>query len=55
MGTGNIMPAGVEGRLNTGSVKVVIHRPIEGNDADVLCSKARSKIADALIHEGYKI
>lgn len=55
MGTGKIMPAGAEGLLNTGSVKVVIHKPIEGNKADVLCSEARNKIADTLIKEGYNI
>lgn len=49
------MPAGVEGRLYPGSVKVVIHRPIEGNDANMLCKEAREKIADTLVSEGYKI
>lgn len=55
MGTGDIMPAGLEGRLYPGSVKVIIHRPIEGNDANMLCDEARKKIADTLTSEGCKI
>ncbi|KAA8522863.1 hypothetical protein F0562_009286 [Nyssa sinensis] len=35
IGTGKIMPAGREGILNPGSVKVVIHKPIEGNNPDL--------------------
>lgn len=48
IGTGPIMPAGREGILNLGSVKVVIHKPIDGNDADMLCKEARNKIASVL-------
>ncbi|XP_062157609.1 1-acyl-sn-glycerol-3-phosphate acyltransferase BAT2, chloroplastic-like isoform X1 [Alnus glutinosa] len=48
MGTGKIMPAGMEGILNEGDVKVVIHKPIEGSDAQVLCNEARNTIADEL-------
>ncbi|XP_027173594.1 1-acyl-sn-glycerol-3-phosphate acyltransferase 1, chloroplastic-like isoform X1 [Coffea eugenioides] len=54
IGTGKIMPAGMEGRLNPGGIKVVIHPPIEGKDPDFLCSEARKKIADVLIREGYE-
>jgi 1-acyl-sn-glycerol-3-phosphate acyltransferase len=50
IGTGRIMPAGREGIVNLGSVKVVIHKPIDGNDADMLCKEARNKIASALTH-----
>lgn len=46
------MPAGLEGILNPGSVKIVIHKPIVGNNADVLCSEVRNIIAETLIHEG---
>lgn len=46
------MPVGMEGRLNPGSVKVVIHKPINGNNAEVLCNEARNIIADELIREG---
>lgn len=51
IGTGKIMPAGMEGVVNSGSVKVVIHKPIEGSDAEVLCKEARNIIADVLNHE----
>lgn len=51
-GTGSIMPAGKEGLLNRGSVKVVIHPYLMGNDAQVLCNQARSVIADALEQRG---
>ncbi|XP_057967253.1 1-acyl-sn-glycerol-3-phosphate acyltransferase BAT2, chloroplastic [Malania oleifera] len=52
MGTGKIMPAGMEAILNRGAVKVVIHKPIEGTDADVLCNEARSTIAEVLSNRG---
>ncbi|KAJ8768137.1 hypothetical protein K2173_021077 [Erythroxylum novogranatense] len=48
MGTGKILPAGNEGILNTGSVKVVIHKPIEGSNPELLCNTARDTIAEAL-------
>ncbi|XP_006343651.1 1-acyl-sn-glycerol-3-phosphate acyltransferase 1, chloroplastic [Solanum tuberosum] len=51
-GTGRIMPAGLEGRVYPGSVKVVIHKPLKGNDSDVLCSEARNVIKDVLVHQG---
>ncbi|KAL3533067.1 hypothetical protein ACH5RR_006588 [Cinchona calisaya] len=54
IGTGKIMPAGMENRLNPGVIKVVIHKPIEGKDANILCSEARNMIADVLIREGYE-
>lgn len=48
IGTGQIMPAGRESIVNTGFVKVVIHKPIDGNDPDMLCKEARNKIASVL-------
>ncbi|XP_074281824.1 1-acyl-sn-glycerol-3-phosphate acyltransferase BAT2, chloroplastic-like [Silene latifolia] len=48
MGTGRIMPSGKEGILNPGSVKVVIHPILRGNDAQALCDQARGVIADTL-------
>ncbi|KAH9806368.1 1-acyl-sn-glycerol-3-phosphate acyltransferase LPAT1 [Citrus sinensis] len=48
MGTGKIMPSGMEGMLNEGTIKVVIHKPIQGHDAGELCNEARNSIADAL-------
>jgi 1-acyl-sn-glycerol-3-phosphate acyltransferase len=44
------MPAGREGIVNLGSVKVVIHKPRDGNDPDMLCKEARNKIASVLTH-----
>uniref|UniRef100_A0A2P2KLV5 1-acyl-sn-glycerol-3-phosphate acyltransferase 1ic-like n=2 Tax=Rhizophora mucronata TaxID=61149 RepID=A0A2P2KLV5_RHIMU len=52
VGTGKIMPAGMEGILNLGSVKIVVHKPLEGTDPEVLCNAARSTMADALDHHG---
>lgn len=52
LGTGKLMPTGMEGALNSGSVKVVIHKPVEGNDPEILCNKARNAIADGLLHHG---
>ncbi|KAJ4832606.1 hypothetical protein Tsubulata_027155 [Turnera subulata] len=48
IGTGKIMPAGMEGILNSGSVRVVVHKPIEGSDPTVLCNKAQNAVASAL-------
>lgn len=55
LGTGKLMPPGMEGNLNSGSVKVIIHRPLEGNDAEKLCSEARNVIADTLVQHGYGV
>lgn len=52
IGTGKIMPAGMEGQLNPGTVKVIIHQPIEGDSPDALCSQARDIIADGLFRQG---
>ncbi|XP_030459007.1 1-acyl-sn-glycerol-3-phosphate acyltransferase BAT2, chloroplastic [Syzygium oleosum] len=52
IGTGKIMPAGHEGIVNSGSVKVVIHKPIEGSDAETLCNEAKSTIAKVLNCQG---
>lgn len=52
IGTGSLMPVGKEASLHSGVVKVVIHKPIEGNNPDILCEKARNSIADALSHRG---
>ena len=55
LGTGKLMPPGMESNLNSGAVKVIIHRPIEGNDAEKLCSDARNVIADTLLLHGYGV
>ncbi|KAJ7979604.1 1-acyl-sn-glycerol-3-phosphate acyltransferase [Quillaja saponaria] len=51
IGPGQIMPAGMENIVNFGSVKVVIHEPIKGSDANILCKEARKRIASALNHQ----
>ncbi|BAT93866.1 hypothetical protein VIGAN_08041100 [Vigna angularis var. angularis] len=48
IGTGQIMPAGKEGIVNVGSVKVVIHKTIFGKESDVLCKEARKAIESVL-------
>jgi len=55
IGTGKLMPSGMEGILNSGLVKVIIHRPIQGNNAETLCSEARNVIADTLLLHGYGV
>ncbi|XP_020577855.1 1-acyl-sn-glycerol-3-phosphate acyltransferase 1, chloroplastic-like [Phalaenopsis equestris] len=55
LGTRKLMPAGMEGILNSGSVKVVIHKPLEGKNAEVLRDESRRVIADTLISHGYGI
>ncbi|KAL0345805.1 UNVERIFIED_CONTAM: 1-acyl-sn-glycerol-3-phosphate acyltransferase BAT2, chloroplastic [Sesamum radiatum] len=52
IGTGEIMPAGMEGRLNPGSVKVIVHPSLVGNKPDALCNEARNIIAQELIRQG---
>lgn len=55
LGTRELMPSGLEGILNLGSVKVVIHKPLKGKEAEVLCNASRSVIADTLVSHGYDI
>lgn len=43
----------MEGSLNPGMVKVVIHQPIKGDDADILCTEAKNVIADELSRQGW--
>lgn len=55
MGTGKIMPPGREGIINSGVVKVVIHKPLNGKDAEKICSEARDIIAQTLLHHGFGV
>ena len=52
IGTGKIMPVGMEGILNTGPVQVIIHKPIEGNDTETVRRESRNVIAEALNCQG---
>jgi 1-acyl-sn-glycerol-3-phosphate acyltransferase len=49
------MPAGKEGIINSGSVKAIIHKRLEGHDAEALCNEARSVIAESLLLHGYGV
>jgi 1-acyl-sn-glycerol-3-phosphate acyltransferase len=55
LGTGKLMPAGKEGIINSGSVKVIIHKRLEGHDAEALCNEARSIIAESLLLHDYGV
>lgn len=56
LGTGPLMPSGMESTLANGKVvRVVIHPPITGSDADELCDKARAVIAETLVENGYGV
>ena len=48
IGTGELMPNGSEGTLKFGEVRVIVHPPIEGKDADELAKQARAAIAAPL-------
>lgn len=52
IGTGKIMPVGMESRLYPGSIKVVIQKPIYGKNTEELCNEARNIIAETLVNEG---
>ncbi|XP_020524247.1 1-acyl-sn-glycerol-3-phosphate acyltransferase 1, chloroplastic isoform X2 [Amborella trichopoda] len=55
MGTGKLMPTGMEATISTGPVKVMVHKPIEGSNADELCNEARNIIAEELVTHGYGV
>lgn len=52
IGTGDIMPNGMEGVLRPGSVKMIVQPPIEGTDSNELCGMARTAISEQLIMHG---
>eukprot|EP00252_Welwitschia_mirabilis_P027065 TRINITY_DN9149_c0_g1_i1.p1 TRINITY_DN9149_c0_g1~~TRINITY_DN9149_c0_g1_i1.p1 ORF type:complete len:352 (+),score=38.36 TRINITY_DN9149_c0_g1_i1:297-1352(+) len=55
MGTGKIMPSGMEGILRRGSIKIIIKPPIEGMSANELCKEARNSISKELIRHGFGV
>lgn len=55
IGTGKLMPNGLESTLKPGRVKVIIHPQIEGGSADELCSKSRDVIAQTLLKHGMPV
>ena len=52
IGTGNLMPNGCEGTLRTGTVKIIIHPPIRGTNADELCKESSRVISKSLSQHG---
>nr|ALM22868.1 plastid lysophosphatidic acid acyltransferase 1 [Cuphea avigera var. pulcherrima] len=48
IGTGKIMPPGRELTVNPGTVQVIIHKPIQGSDAEAMCNEARAMISRTL-------
>ncbi|KAF8056785.1 1-acyl-sn-glycerol-3-phosphate acyltransferase [Scenedesmus sp. PABB004] len=50
LGTGRVMPAGREGQMFGGRVRIVVHPPIPaaGRGADKVCEEARAAVASAL-------
>ncbi|BBN03639.1 1-acyl-sn-glycerol-3-phosphate acyltransferase [Marchantia polymorpha subsp. ruderalis] len=55
IGTGRLMPNGLEDTLRPGKVKIVVHPPIRGNNPDELCQKARDVIAETLLKHGMPV
>ncbi|GBG75762.1 hypothetical protein CBR_g21007 [Chara braunii] len=52
IGTGELMPSGKENTLRRGTVKMIVHPPIVGDDALELCNQAREVISTTLLaHE----
>ncbi|KAL3698716.1 hypothetical protein R1sor_012792 [Riccia sorocarpa] len=55
IGTGKLMPNGLEDTLRPGRVKIVIHPQIRGNNPDELCDQARNAIAQTLLQYGMPV
>ncbi|RWR91623.1 1-acyl-sn-glycerol-3-phosphate acyltransferase 1, chloroplastic-like protein isoform X1 [Cinnamomum micranthum f. kanehirae] len=55
VGTGKLMPPGMEATLNMGSIKVVINKPIEGSNPELLRDEAWNAIADDLVRHGHGV
>ena len=46
------MPNGCEGTLRPGTVKVIVHPPIRGTNAEELCEQSSAVIAKSLVQHG---
>lgn len=55
IGTGKLMPNGMEGTLRPGAVKVIIHPPLHGNDPDELSDQSRDVISRSLLQHGLEV
>jgi 1-acyl-sn-glycerol-3-phosphate acyltransferase len=50
LGTGNLMPSGQESKLYPfkGPVRMIVHKPIQGTNAEKLAAEARAAVASAM-------
>ncbi|MCO5592149.1 hypothetical protein L7F22_046145 [Adiantum nelumboides] len=55
IGTGKLMPNGLEGTLRPGAVKVIIHPPLRGSNPDELCKLSRNVISKSLLQHGLEV
>ena len=55
IGSGKLMPNGLEGTLRPGKIKVVVHPPLRGSSADQLCEDSRKIIAETLTKHGLPV
>lgn len=55
IGTGKLMPNGLEGTLRPGTVKVIIHPPLHGNNPDELSERSRDVISKSLLQHGLEV
>ncbi|MCO5597859.1 hypothetical protein L7F22_051944 [Adiantum nelumboides] len=55
IGTGKLMPNGLEGSLRPGAVKVIIHPPLRGSNPDELCELSRNVISKSLLQHGLEV
>lgn len=55
IGTGKLMPNGLEGTLRPGTVKVIIHPPLHGSNPDELCEQSRNVISKSLLQHGLEV
>lgn len=55
IGTGKLMPNGLEGTLRPGGVKIFIHPTLRSSSADQLCDESRAVIAKTLVEHGLPV
>jgi 1-acyl-sn-glycerol-3-phosphate acyltransferase len=52
VGTGKLMASGKEGSLHSGEVKIIVHPPMSGTDADKLMNETQDVIHKTLVEYG---
>lgn len=55
IGSGKLMPNGLEYTLRPGVVKMIVHPAIRSKNADELCDQSRKVIAETLIKHGLPV